>query len=89
MDIVLSHLRTNGPKSVKVIKCVSNLTFLTIMAHNERHNTIFIIFRIDQCYVESREQVENISHATIKRLLLELETGGNVRFEDGTTSDVW
>ena len=33
--------------------------------------------------------MENISESTIKRLLLELETGGNVRFEDGTTNDVW
>lgn len=47
------------------------------------------LFRIDQCYVESRAQVESISRSTVKRLLLELETGGNVRFEDGTTNDIW
>jgi hypothetical protein len=61
------------------------------MYENEMYellNEIFI-FRIDRCYVESREQVENISQSTIKRLLLELETGGNVRFEDGNTNDVW
>ena len=47
------------------------------------------LFRIDQCFVESRAQVESISRSTVKRLLLELETGGNVRFEDGTTNDIW
>ena len=26
---------------------------------------------------------------TVQRLLLELETGGNVRFEDGKPSDAW
>ena len=47
------------------------------------------LFRIDQCFVESQAQVESISRSTVKRLLLELETGGNVRFEDGTTNDIW
>lgn len=39
--------------------------------------------------MESRGQVRDISHSTVKRLLLELETVGNVRFEDGTTNHIW
>ena len=46
-------------------------------------------FRIDQCHQESCEQVNNVSEMTVQRLLLELETGGNVRFEDGKPSDPW
>ena len=38
------------------------------------------------------EAVCNVKHTTeisIKRLLAELESGGNVRFEEGRSSDVW
>ncbi|XP_078381877.1 leucine-rich repeat-containing protein 9-like isoform X2 [Oculina patagonica] len=44
---------------------------------------------IDQCHQESCEQVNNVSEMTVQRLLLELETGGNVRFEDGKPTDPW
>ncbi|KAK3738851.1 hypothetical protein QZH41_015070 [Actinostola sp. cb2023] len=44
---------------------------------------------IDACYRESCEQVQLVSDMTIQRLLVELETGGNVRFEDGKPPDVW
>ena len=30
-----------------------------------------------------------MSEMTVQRLLLELETGGNVRFEDGKPTDPW
>jgi len=30
-----------------------------------------------------------VSEMTVQRLLLELETGGNVRFEDGKPADPW
>ena len=46
-------------------------------------------FRIDQCHQESCDQVNNVSEMTVQRLLLELETGGNVRFEDGKPTDPW
>ena len=49
----------------------------------------FFIFRINQCHQESCEQVNNVSEMTVQRLLLELETGGNVRFEDGKQTDPW
>ncbi|XP_041469372.1 leucine-rich repeat-containing protein 9-like isoform X1 [Lytechinus variegatus] len=38
------------------------------------------------------EAILKVKHATAgatQRLVTELETGGNVRFEDGTTSDIW
>ncbi|PFX11316.1 Leucine-rich repeat-containing protein 9, partial [Stylophora pistillata] len=44
---------------------------------------------INQCHQESCEQVNNVSEMTVQRLLLELETGGNVRFEDGKQTDPW
>ena len=33
--------------------------------------------------------MNSVSEMTVQRLLLELETGGNVRFEDGKPSDLW
>ena len=50
---------------------------------------ITIACRIDKCHQESCEQVNNVSESTVQRLLLELETGGNVRFEDGKPTDPW
>ena len=47
------------------------------------------VLRIDQCHQESCDQVNSVSEMTVQRLLLELETGGNVRFEDGKPSDPW
>ena len=47
------------------------------------------LLRIDQCHQESCDQVNSVSEMTVQRLLLELETGGNVRFEDGKPSDPW
>ncbi|XP_068737471.1 leucine-rich repeat-containing protein 9-like isoform X3 [Montipora capricornis] len=44
---------------------------------------------IDKCHQESCEQVNNVSNNTVQRLLLELETGGNVQFEDGKATDPW
>ncbi|XP_046860865.1 leucine-rich repeat-containing protein 9-like [Xenia sp. Carnegie-2017] len=44
---------------------------------------------IDKCYERSCSQVENISNFTIRRLELELETAGNVRFEDGNSNNIW
>ena len=47
------------------------------------------VLRIEQCHQESCDQVNSVSEMTVQRLLLELETGGNVRFEDGKPSDPW
>ena len=47
------------------------------------------LLRIEQCHQESCDQVNSVSEMTVQRLLLELETGGNVRFEDGKPSDPW
>ena len=33
--------------------------------------------------------MNSVSEMTVQRLLLELETGGNVRFEDGKLTDAW
>ncbi|ESO85655.1 hypothetical protein LOTGIDRAFT_210857 [Lottia gigantea] len=38
---------------------------------------------------DSVKRIKEQSERLISRLTIELETGGNVRFEDGTPSDVW
>eukprot|EP00794_Sanderia_malayensis_P011828 gene11828-13054_t len=44
---------------------------------------------IEASYKEKCEQAKMITDAHVNRLFLELETVGNVRFEDGTNSDTW
>ncbi|XP_077999840.1 leucine-rich repeat-containing protein 9-like isoform X2 [Glandiceps talaboti] len=43
----------------------------------------------EKCYGESVARIRQVSDMTVRRLLTELETGGNVRFEDGRSADVW
>ncbi|XP_062619612.1 leucine-rich repeat-containing protein 9-like isoform X3 [Saccostrea cucullata] len=38
---------------------------------------------------EALRRVETQAEAVMRRMAIELESGGNVRFEEGTTSDVW
>jgi len=45
--------------------------------------------RIDRMASEFRETVCQTSQTSISRLMVELETGGNIRLEDGKPSDVW
>ena len=37
----------------------------------------------------TKGDLSNTSHTTIKRLMLEFHTGGNIRVEEGNSSDVW
>ena len=50
---------------------------------------LFPLTRFNQYYNEAVSQVKHSTDLSIKRLLTELETGGNVRFEDGNSNDVW
>ncbi|XP_041353285.1 leucine-rich repeat-containing protein 9-like isoform X2 [Gigantopelta aegis] len=44
---------------------------------------------IEDYHKESHNRIRHNADVLIGRFLIELETGGNVRFEDGSTSDVW
>ena len=45
--------------------------------------------RINYYYREASDRMHSITDINIGRLLSELQTGGNVRFEDGKPSDLW
>ncbi|XP_071832914.1 leucine-rich repeat-containing protein 9-like isoform X2 [Apostichopus japonicus] len=45
--------------------------------------------QMDQYHREATQRVEQSTELVNKRLMTELETGGNVRFEDGNSADVW
>ncbi|PIK59194.1 hypothetical protein BSL78_03891 [Apostichopus japonicus] len=45
--------------------------------------------QMDQYHREATQRVEQSTELVNKRLMTELETGGNVRFEDGSSADVW
>ncbi|XP_064621486.1 leucine-rich repeat-containing protein 9-like isoform X3 [Lineus longissimus] len=47
------------------------------------------INEVEFFHKESENRLKQMTELTIHRLLCELETGGNLRFEDGALSDVW
>ena len=48
-----------------------------------------IHFRVESYHQEAIQRVENMGDTLVRRMLIELESGGNVRFEEGSPSDVW
>eukprot|EP00741_Cyanophora_paradoxa_P011210 tig00020554_g10830.t1 len=44
---------------------------------------------VDRTFQEFREATFHMSEVNISRLVIELETGGNIRLEDGKPEDVW
>ncbi|XP_033624638.1 leucine-rich repeat-containing protein 9-like [Asterias rubens] len=48
-----------------------------------------LIQQMDVYHGEAIANVKHTTEVTIKRLLAELESGGNVRFEEGQSSDLW
>ena len=48
-----------------------------------------VCFRLVDHYKTAVKQLTQITDATIERLTLELETCGNVKFEDGKLIDAW
>jgi hypothetical protein len=40
-------------------------------------------------FVHTKRELNDVSEESISRLIIELETGGNIRLEDGKPSDVW
>ncbi|XP_039271513.2 leucine-rich repeat-containing protein 9-like [Styela clava] len=47
------------------------------------------IEEIEEYHKQALDQVKALTSISVDRLMLELETGGNVRFEQGSTKDVW
>lgn len=44
---------------------------------------------IEQVYERLRRQIYELSEQNIHRMITELETGGNIRFEEGKPTDKW
>lgn len=44
---------------------------------------------IDSFYSEAGDRIRKSADVIINRMLIELESGGNVRFEEGSPSDIW
>lgn len=44
---------------------------------------------MDVIYEAMRQKIYNLSEQNINRLMTELETGGNIRFEEGRPQDKW
>jgi hypothetical protein len=46
-------------------------------------------FRFESFYNEAANRIKKSADVIVNRMLIELESGGNVRFEEGSPSDVW
>ena len=46
-------------------------------------------FRLDEFCDEAKARIERAADNMVNRMVVELETGGNVRFEEGSATDVW
>lgn len=47
------------------------------------------VIRMEDHYQLAIQQLNSVTDATIQRLSIELETCGNVKFEEGKVSDAW
>lgn len=45
--------------------------------------------RVESYQQEAVSRIEIQAESVMRRMSIELESGGNVRFEEGITSDVW
>ena len=45
--------------------------------------------RIESYYTETVNRFRQTATTLVNRMVVELESGGNVRFEEGTPSDMW
>eukprot|EP01059_Diplonema_ambulator_P035367 TRINITY_DN8290_c0_g1_i2.p1 TRINITY_DN8290_c0_g1~~TRINITY_DN8290_c0_g1_i2.p1 ORF type:complete len:1479 (+),score=580.35 TRINITY_DN8290_c0_g1_i2:85-4521(+) len=53
---------------------------------NQKNNEIA---EIENRFTSMKDTIDTISNDNISRLLVELQTGGNIRMEEGKLSDVW
>ena len=47
------------------------------------------VVRIDNYHKQTVKLLDSLSRTSLNRLEIELETGGNVRFEQGIPNDLW
>ncbi|XP_072171420.1 leucine-rich repeat-containing protein 9-like [Diadema setosum] len=56
----------------------------------KRYDTCCGLFeQVEKYHAEAISKVKHATAMASQRLITELETGGNVRFEDGSASDIW
>eukprot|EP00817_Percolomonadidae_sp_ATCC50343_P006469 CAMPEP_0117419046 /NCGR_PEP_ID=MMETSP0758-20121206/704_1 /TAXON_ID=63605 /ORGANISM="Percolomonas cosmopolitus, Strain AE-1 (ATCC 50343)" /LENGTH=1291 /DNA_ID=CAMNT_0005199911 /DNA_START=513 /DNA_END=4388 /DNA_ORIENTATION=- len=58
-----------------------------VLSHIETRNKE--IMSIERQFNKMNKDINDISEHNIRRLMVELETGGNIRLEEGKQSDVW
>lgn len=50
---------------------------------------IHFYYRIEAYYNETVNRFRQTATTLVNRMVVELESGGNVRFEEGTPTDMW
>eukprot|EP01060_Flectonema_neradi_P000041 TRINITY_DN1003_c2_g1_i2.p1 TRINITY_DN1003_c2_g1~~TRINITY_DN1003_c2_g1_i2.p1 ORF type:complete len:945 (+),score=163.98 TRINITY_DN1003_c2_g1_i2:87-2921(+) len=78
----LPNIETGSASISEYESKLQSVRTTTLQKHRE-------IELIDEKYEQLRETIETIIKDNISRLLVELQTGGNIRMEEGKPQDVW
>ena len=70
-------------------KLISDLERKKSLFQGRIHDKNDEIKYVEQSYERLRRQIFELSEQNIHRMITELETGGNIRFEEGKISDKW
>ena len=65
------------------------ITVLFICNFCQSIMVLFISIRIEVYFKQAMDMMITLANVANKRLLVELETGGNVRYEQGRSSNIW
>lgn len=70
-------------------KLISDLERKKSLFQGRIHDKNDEIKTVEQSYEKLRRMIFELSEQNIHRMITELETGGNIRFEEGKTTDKW
>jgi len=82
-------LKRNPLDSVDNDKLVSDIESKVALINGRLHDKNEDLKELQMIYDNLRKRVYDMSEQNIHRLMTELETGGNIRFEEGKPTDKW
>ena len=82
-------LKKNPLDQIDNDKLVSDIESKVALINGRLHDKNEDLKELQMIYDNLRKRVYDMSEQNIHRLMTELETGGNIRFEEGKPSDKW
>ena len=83
------RLKKNPLDLIETDQLVSDIDAKTALINGRLHDKNEDLKELSLIYDALRKRVYDMSEQNIHRLMTELETGGNIRFEEGKPSDKW